>query len=84
MTAEDAPQAPYESFNSVYPLQLLLRHSRRKVHILAEPDKFFGQEGNDPFCAAIESRGTLSINGAICATFMMTLTLSRRIQTRAM
>ena len=40
---------------------------------MAEPGKFFGQVGYDPFGAAIETGGTLSISGAICAIFMMTL-----------
>jgi hypothetical protein len=33
------------------------RFIQLEKHLVAEPDRFFGQEGNDPFCAAIESRG---------------------------
>ena len=49
---------------------------------MAKPDKVFGQVGNDPFSAAIEPRRNTLNKWAICAIFMMSLSL-RTIQRRS-
>jgi hypothetical protein len=49
---------------------------------VAEPDKFFGQEGNDSFCATIESRGNALNQWSDLRDLHDDVTLSRRARKR--